>query len=162
MKVLLVAPRAPDLDIDNETQDWLSSGLEITPSDNIEMLKALGRDAKVIKATRIDAIYGLVNLMDAALEKSALLEQQALILYGEKDEIIPKRPTAMMLGRLPDAAPDRRRLALYAEGYHMLLRDLQAEVLWRDIVHWIADKDQPLPSGADEEAADRLKALLGD
>ena len=39
-------------------------GLKITPSDNIEMLKALGRDPLVIKATRIDAIYGLTNLMD--------------------------------------------------------------------------------------------------
>ncbi len=137
-------------------------GLKIKPSDNIEMLKALGRDPKVIKATRIDAIYGLVNLMDAALEISARLDQRALILYGEKDEIIPKKPTALMLGRLPQAAPDQRRLALYREGYHMLLRDLQAEVPWRDIVHWILDKDQPLPSGADDKAADRLAALLGD
>ncbi len=136
--------------------------LKIKPSDNIEMLRALGRDAKVIKATRIDAIHGLVNLMDAALEKSARLDQRALILYGEKDEIIPKKPTAMMLGRLPEAAPDQRRLALYPEGYHMLLRDLQAEVPWRDIVHWIGNKDPPLPSGADDKAAERLAALLGD
>ena len=137
-------------------------GLKIKPSDNIEMLKALGRDPKVIKETRVDAIHGLVNLMDAALEKSARLDQRLLILYGEKDEIIPKKPTAMMLERLPKAAQDQRRLALYQQGYHMLLRDLQAEVPWRDIVHWIADKDKPLPSGADDRAADRLKALLGD
>lgn len=137
-------------------------GLKIKPSDNIEMLRALGRDPKVIKATRVDAIYGLVNLMDAALEKSARLDQRLLILYGEKDEVIPKKPTAMMLGRLPEVAPGQRRLALYREGYHMLLRDLQAEVPWRDIVHWIADPAKPLPSGADHKAASRLKALLGD
>ena len=136
--------------------------LKIKPSDNIEMLRALGRDPKVIKATRIDAIHGLVNLMDAALEKSARLDQRALILYGEKDEVIPKKPTAMMLERLPRAAPNQRRLALYPEGYHMLLRDLQAEIPWRDIVPWIGNKDQPLPSGADDKAAERLAALLGD
>lgn len=136
--------------------------LKIKPSDNIEMLKALGRDPKVIKGARVDAIHGLVNLMDAALEKSARLDQRALILYGEKDEIIPKKPTAMMLERLPEAAPDRRRLALYQQGYHMLLRDLGAETPLADIVHWIADPAKPLPSGADDKAADRLAALLGD
>ena len=42
-------------------------GLDIRPSDNVEMLRALGRDPLVIKETRIDAIYGLTNLMEAAL-----------------------------------------------------------------------------------------------
>ncbi len=133
-------------------------GLKIKPSDNIEMLKALGRDPKVIKATRVDTIYGLVNLMDGALEKSARLDQRALILYGEKDEIIPKKPTTMMLGRLLQAASDQHRLALYQQGYHMLLRDLGAETPLADIVHWIADSAKPLPSGADVDARRRLDA----
>ena len=131
-------------------------GLKITPSDNIEMLKALGRDPLVIKATRVDAIYGLTNLMDRALELSARLKGPALILYGQKDEIIPRKPTQIMLDRLPAAVSGGPRLAIYEDGFHMLLRDLQAETLWRDIAHWIASPASPLPSGAEKGARKRL------
>jgi alpha-beta hydrolase superfamily lysophospholipase len=131
-------------------------GLKITPSDNIEMLKALGRDPLVIKATRVDAIYGLTNLMDRALELSAQLKGPALILYGQKDEIIPRKPTQIMLDRLPAAVFGGPRLAIYEDGFHMLLRDLQAETLWLDIAHWIADPASPLPSGAEKGARKRL------
>jgi alpha-beta hydrolase superfamily lysophospholipase len=130
--------------------------LNIKPSDNIEMLRALGRDPLVIKATRIDAIYGLTNLMDRALDRAPDFRLPALILYGEKDEIIPKKPTLLMLERLPRTETGKRRVAVYENGYHMLLRDLQAEVTWRDIAHWIADPETPLPSGADTDAEARL------
>ncbi len=112
-------------------------GLKIVASDNIEMLRALGRDPLVIKETRIDAIYGLTELMDAALEASARLVLPALILYGEKDEIIPREPTERMLASLPEAGKDRRKVVYYENGYHMLLRDLQAETVWSDIAAWI-------------------------
>ena len=130
------------------TVPWLKvtkGRIKITPSDNRDMLLALGRDPLVIKETRIDAIYGLVNLMDAALEVGAGFPGPALILYGAKDEIIPKEPMSRVIGTLGEA----KRLALYAGGYHMLLRDLQAEVVWADIAAWIADTAAPLPSGAD-------------
>lgn len=128
-------------------------GLDITPSDNIEMLRALGRDPLVIKETRVDAIHGLVGLMDEALESAPQFEAKALILYGRKDEVIPKAPTRLMLERLPAPARARQRVAFYAEGYHMLLRDLGAEIPWRDIEAWIADASPPLPSGADRVSA---------
>jgi alpha-beta hydrolase superfamily lysophospholipase len=136
-------------------------GLNIKPSDNIEMLRALGRDPLVIKATRVDAIYGLANLMDAALEQAARLTGQTLILYGEKDEVIPHAPTRIMLERLPEAARPSRRVALYKDGYHMLLRDLGADVPWRDIVGWIENPDRPLSSGADIDAQARLARMGG-
>lgn len=127
-------------------------GLDIMPSDNIEMLRALGRDPLVIKETRIDAIYGLVNLMDAALESSSRFDARALILYGEKDEIIPKRPTYLMLTRLPPSATGRQKIAIYGTGYHMLLRDLKAEIPLTDIAAWVAESDAALPSGADRKS----------
>jgi len=126
-------------------------GLKIKPSDNTAMLIELGKDPLVIKDTRIGTIFGLVNLMDLALERSAKLDGKALILYGANDEIIPKRPTALMLGQLPKDARVRQRIALYQKGYHMLLRDLQRETVWRDIGSWIIDGEAPLPSGADKE-----------
>ncbi len=128
-------------------------GLDIEPSDNHDMLRALGRDPLVIKATRIDAIYGLVDLMDAALAAAPDFETPALILYGARDEIVEAGPTRRMIARLPDAETKRQRVAVYTGGYHMLLRDLQAKTVWMDIAHWISDPEAPLPSGADRFGA---------
>ncbi len=123
------------------------------PSDNIAMLRELGRDPRVIKATRVDAVYGVVGLMDKALAAAANVRVPVLMLYGEKDQIIPKKPTLAMLKRLPRA---RRRVALYRKGWHMLLRDLQRAVVHRDIAAWIADRNAPLPSGADRRDIELL------
>tara|TARA_B100000965_G_scaffold162249_1_gene135160 strand:+ start:1031 stop:2068 length:1038 start_codon:yes stop_codon:yes gene_type:complete len=135
-----------------------AQGLNIQPSDNIAMLRALGRDALVIKRTRAETVHGLVDLMDQALAAAPKLENKALILYGEKDEIIPGQPTFDMVRRLPAEARNRQVFALYDGGYHMLLRDLDAETVWRDILAWITDASAPLPSDADDRAARTLAA----
>jgi alpha-beta hydrolase superfamily lysophospholipase len=124
-------------------------GLGIKPSDNAEMLMALGRDPLVIKATRIDAVWGLVNLMDEAMAAAPAVRAPRLILYGEHDQIIPADAVSALLARLPGGDAGQQRFALYPHGWHMLTRDLQAEVVWRDIAAWIADPASPLPSGAD-------------
>lgn len=141
------------------TVPWLTvtgRGLDIIASDNVEMLIALGRDPLVIKKTRLDAIHGLVGLMDAAYAAAGGLDDKTLLLYGEHDEVIPREPMASVVERLPDAARDRQRIALYDTGYHMLLRDLQAKTVWRDVVAWIKDPGAPLPSGADRDGRKRL------
>jgi len=121
--------------------------LEIRPSDNVEMLRALGHDPLIIKETRIDAIYGLTDLMEAAMVNGGALRMPALILYGEHDEIIPPAPFCQMLKKLPDRATSHWRLALYPDGYHMLSRDLQGEVVIQDMVAWIRNQSAWLPSG---------------
>ena len=137
------------------TFPWMTftgKGLNIKPSDNIPMLIKLGKDANMIRATRVDAMYGLTQLMGSALEHSHHIRVPTLILYGEKDEIIPKEPTSMMIERLPKDTDIT--LALYENGYHMLLRDLQGKVVLRDILAWI--KEQPLPSGANQRSIEKL------
>ena len=125
-------------------------GLHIVPSDNRAMLIALAHDPLVIKETRIDTIWGLVNLMDAALAASQHLDDvPLLILYGEHDEVIPKEPTLDMIEALPPDPLHVRRIAIYPKGYHMLLRDLEAKTVWADVLAWIEDPKAPLPSGAD-------------
>ena len=126
---------------------WLKlsgRGLRRRASDNVAMLRALGRDPLVIKETRIDALWGLTNLMDAALDAASRFDAKALILLGANDEIIPAEPNQRMIARLPPSP--RRRMVRYPSGFHMLLRDLKAEIVWRDIAAWIADGDSPLPS----------------
>lgn len=136
------------------TLPWLhlsGRGLNITPSDNREMLMALARDPLVIKETRVDAIWGLVNLMDDALAEAPRLDDTPLlILYGERDEIIPKEPTRKMIESLAPDSTGVRKIAIYPKGYHMLLRDLEAKTVWEDVLHWIEDPKAPLPSGADK------------
>jgi alpha-beta hydrolase superfamily lysophospholipase len=107
--------------------------LKRQPSDNIAMLRALGRDPRVIKRTRVDSIYGLTRLMGAAQEAADRIAAPTLVLYGDRDEIVPAGPVKAMVGRLD--AP--YQLITYPDGYHMLLRDLQAERVWRDIANWI-------------------------
>lgn len=139
--------------LSSHTVPWMKvtgSSLGVKPSDNIEMLRALSRDPLVIKGTRIETIHGLVDLMDAALFQSPKISVPTLLLYGERDEIVPKLPTYQMLKNMPPSHP--WRAAFYENGYHMLLRDLQAETLWNDIATWIDSQDQALPSGADLRA----------
>jgi alpha-beta hydrolase superfamily lysophospholipase len=128
------------------TVPWLEltgKGLHITPSDNIEMLRALGRDPLVIKSTRVDTMYGLTNLMDEALLRAEQLQVPTLVQYGAHDEVIPKNPIFLMLEKMPVTT----RKAFYDEGYHMLLRDLQGEKPLADIAAWVAHRATPLPWG---------------
>jgi acylglycerol lipase len=120
--------------------------LKITPSDNIEMLRKLGKDPLVIKETRIDVLYGLSNLMDRAFESAEQLRSKLLLLYGEKDEIIPQEPVSSFYQRLPLRYQGRQQMILYEQGYHMLLRDLQAEIVLQDIVDWIDDQAESVSS----------------
>ena len=128
-------------------------GLGIKPSDNRDMLIALSKDPYIIKHTRIDALYGLVNLMDEAFDSAPRMAVPTLVLYGENDQLIPKKPTYEMLASLKN----RSRVALYDTGYHMLLRDLDAEPVLADIAAWIIDPKAPLPSGR-ERSTDQILA----
>ena len=125
---------------------WLrlsGQGLRIQASDNRHMLLKLGQDPLVIKQTRIDTMYGLVNLMDHALRSAPNLTTPTLLLYGANDEIIPKHATAEMLTTV--SYPPK--VLVYPNGYHMLLRDLQAYTVLRDITEWIRHPTNDAPSG---------------
>ncbi len=134
---------------------FTGEGLEIWPSDNIEMLRGISRDPLVIKGTRTDAIYGLVTLMDRAYKAVERVNVPVLVLYGEKDEIIPRAPIEDVARRLCGAPT---RVMIYPEGFHMVLRDLQGETAWADIAVWTADVSAPLPSGAEQTQAVRADA----
>ena len=144
----------------SNTMPWLTltgEGLNRQPSDNIPMLRALGHDPLIIRHTRIDAIKGLVDLMDAAAVAGPRIDHtKVLMIYGLKDEIVPKQPVLDAMRALPARAGNVR--AVYDGSWHMMLRDLEAGIVWRDIAFWIADATAPLPSGADRRAAAILAA----
>ena len=123
-----------------------SNDLKRVPTDNEAFMRQMSRDPRIIKYLRVDSLYGVTNLMDEALAAAPKVRVPVLLLYGEKDQIIPKQPIEVAIKRLP---PKLRRVAIYREGWHLLLNDKQANVVYRDIATWMTDKRAPLPSGAD-------------
>jgi pimeloyl-ACP methyl ester carboxylesterase len=125
-------------------------GFGIRASDNRDAIIKLRDDPLVIKSSRIDTIWGLVNLMDDALAGAEELSQDVLTLYGTHDMLIPEDATAMLARRL---SPDSH-WAVYDTGWHMLLRDHGAAVVLDDIASWIKSPGTPLPSGAEQRASE--------
>lgn len=116
----------------------------ISASDNREALLQAGRAPHMIWTTRIDAVYGLVSLMETASERIANLDGDVLFLYGAHDQIIPRSSAVAAARRLPASA----RTGYYEEGWHWLLRDRQREVVYADVLAFIENPDAPLPSQA--------------
>jgi alpha-beta hydrolase superfamily lysophospholipase len=69
-----------------------------------------------------------------------------LILYGAHDRIVPARPVCRWVTSLDPAG--QWQLALYPNGWHLLLRDLEAATVVADMTAWLADVRVELPSGA--------------
>ena len=125
--------------------------MNYSPSDNIAMLRRLANDPLVIKSPRVDMVWGLVNAMDGALEAAPKLDGPLLLAYGARDRVVPPHVMAELVEGL--RAEAGIRVAVYKEGYHLLLRDLQAPVVHRDVLAWMLDPEPPLLSGADTGTA---------
>jgi acylglycerol lipase len=122
--------------------DWLTR--KIHASDNIPVLLAMGRDRNMLFDTRVDAIYGLMQLMQQADDDLGQVKAPILYLYGARDEIIP-RPATLHAAR---GLKPTDRSAFYPEGYHLLMRDLQGPKVWADVAAYLREPAAPLPSGA--------------
>ncbi len=129
-----------------------SGFVRVLATDNREALRRLSTDPLTIHGTRVDAVKGLVDLMDAALASAPSFRAPSLFLYGAHDHLVPDRATAATWRALPPG-PVR---AFYPDGYHLLPRDLARAVPIRDIIAWIARPGAPLPSGAERAAAEWL------
>jgi alpha-beta hydrolase superfamily lysophospholipase len=115
-------------------------------SDNRLELFRNGRDPNSILSTRIDALYGLVDLMETASMRLGQVRAPTLLLYGANDNVIQRDPMRLALERAGDRPG--LRTGFYPDGWHILNRDLQAEVMYRDVEAWLRDAAAPLPSGA--------------
>lgn len=129
------------------TMTLTGRGLDIRATDNDTALRKLGQDPLVIKATRVDAIWGLTELMDRAQTIAPVADLPTFILYGERDQIIPGKAFCRWLAEVPESG--RPRLAIYPEGWHMLTRDLQREGVLSHIATWLADPAAALPPGVE-------------
>jgi alpha-beta hydrolase superfamily lysophospholipase len=116
----------------------------IWASDNVRELLRMGQDPQMIWGSRFDTLYGLVALMETGWRKIDRLKVPTLYMYGAHDQIIPPPAAISAAARL---RPPGRTL-YYEHGWHLLLRDLQAETVWTDAEAFIRDPGGPMPSGA--------------
>jgi alpha-beta hydrolase superfamily lysophospholipase len=123
--------------------------VKITASDNRAALVRLSNDPLTLRGTRVDAVRGLVDLMDQALASAPSFRARALFLYGGKDELVPKRAIAAAWRALPEGTA---RLAYYPNDYHLAMRDLERATVIGDVVGWMKNPGAPLVSGADRAA----------
>jgi alpha-beta hydrolase superfamily lysophospholipase len=142
------------------TVPWLTvsgESVHVKLTDNRAVMQALDSDPLVLRKTRVEALYGLTNLMDSALSNASLLKGKIFLLYGERDDIIPKEAIYAFLQRFFASGATGKTVGFYPHGYHMLLRDTKAFILWQDITAWIlAQGSGKLPSGADDRARQLL------
>lgn len=136
-------------------------GLDLQPSDNIEVLRDMWFDPLTLKDARVDTLQGLLEMMIEAADALPAIDPPALMLFGSREQIIPQPAIIETLSplRAPWSDEPFLRLAYYSDGYHMLLRDVAAETVWADILAWMQASDAPLPSGADVGAWEGLLRL---
>jgi alpha-beta hydrolase superfamily lysophospholipase len=133
--------------------------LDRRPSDDPETLRWWREDPLVIHKTRVDTLWGLADLMDAAIQP-VTPGMPVLVLYGAHDEIMPPQPMCAWLKTL--GAGNGWQPALYPSGWHLLTRDLDAARALADLAAWFEQPGMDLPSGADTGLpTERICALAG-
>ncbi len=117
----------------------------VYPSDNIDELRAMGRDPLMVWGARADTLAGLVTTMQRAQDAAPKLRAPpTLYLYGAHDPIIPRNAAFRAVRRLPAQV----RTAWYLNGWHLLTRDHEGTAVAADILAFIRDSAAALPSGA--------------
>ncbi len=118
--------------------------LKIVASDNIKVLRENWKDPLFLKKTRVDAVYGLVDMMETAARDLPRVGVPIAYLYGGEDQLITMAPTRRALRGLPPGA----RTAFYPGGHHLLVRDHASEPVMADVLAFSRDPSAPWPSGA--------------
>ncbi len=120
--------------------------VKIAPSDNVEMLRRTWADPLMMPENRIDQVYGVVSLMETAHRRVAALtpDVPTLVSYGANDLVI----TPPGVKRTAKKMPASVHTVYYPKGYHMLMRDLQAETVHADYLAFMKNPATSLPSGS--------------
>jgi acylglycerol lipase len=121
---------------------WLTN--HISASDNIEELRAMGRDPLMVWGARSDTLLGLVNTMQKGADAAPRVHVPTLWMVGAHDQIVP---LAAQKKALAKSNPEIRT-AFYPDGWHLLTRDLEAPRVWADAAAFLQNVSGALPSGA--------------
>lgn len=139
---------------------WIGSktlpGLVVRPpkfakpklTDNDAFLAIQNADPLHAQENRIDQLDGAVTLMEHAHELADRLPRGIPVLaaYGAHDAVVPANGPKRTGPRFPAHV----RTVYYADGYHMLLSDLQRAKVIADYLAFMRDPAAALPGGAPE------------
>jgi acylglycerol lipase len=114
-------------------------------SDNPDTLRRRTDDPLVIHRVRVDLLSGVADLMDEVTDARGDYSVPLLILYGAHDSIVPALPLCRWVASLEYDGP--WQLAVYPNGWHLLLRDLGAATPLADVTAWLESDGGDLPSG---------------
>lgn len=119
-------------------------GVRIEPTSDVERLQKIWQSPHMTRANRIDQVHGAVSAMENGHKGAAKLPENTLISYGANDYVIPERTVKRTFKTLPAHVSG----VYYENGWHMLLRDKQSDVVAMDYLSFMRDPSAPLPSGA--------------
>ena len=106
--------------------------VRIIATDNREALQAIWADPLYLAPPSAREIFGLVRVTDRAADAAQSVSAPALMLLGEKDQIVPNPVARDVFARLPG----RTQVIAYEDGWHLVFRDLQARKVWQDVTAW--------------------------
>lgn len=112
-------------------------------SDNIDFLRAMYRDPHVIKDTRIDAVLGAVRMMGEGWKASDDMTVRTLLIYGDKDDIIPVKAMRKSGERLGAVGT----VIAYPESWHLIFADLGRARPIGDIADWVLKEASEAAAG---------------
>ena len=145
------------------TIPWMPSGptsIDYRPTDNPKTMEKLRNDPMMLRQTRLDMAYGLIDLMDDARAAAAHVKVPYLMMHGLGDRIVPQEPVRAAIEIMPPRSDSK--LAFYKDGYHLLMRDKAGPTVAADVVAWIDNHEAALPSGADAaKSQPEMAALWG-
>ncbi|EKF75847.1 alpha/beta hydrolase [Alcanivorax hongdengensis A-11-3] len=98
----------------------------------------LAEDPRVMRQVRMDTYWGLIKLADSASDMAAQLRQPTLLLYGGKDESVPRAG----IDHLRQHLAEHLSWHYYPQGPHLLLQSRQWQDVTDDIRQWLADQSR--------------------
>lgn len=109
---------------------WTGDGIvSIQASDNIEMLRGLGRDPLYVRNPSSREFVGLIRIMDRAVSSAPNVTTPLLVAFGKNDEVVPEESIKAVFENFSGPKEYRK----IETGWHMLLRDLEGKIV-RDLV----------------------------
>ncbi|RMF36415.1 MAG: alpha/beta fold hydrolase [Alphaproteobacteria bacterium] len=113
---------------------WTGEGIvRIRITDNPKLLRRLARDPLRFGNPSSAEFLGLVRLSDRALAAAPTNTLPTLTVWGAHDEVVPEAPVR----RAHELFAGPKDFVRVPTGWHMLLRDLQAEKVHALVLDWM-------------------------
>ncbi len=114
------------------------------------LTKSILNDPGYRKTIRIDSVYGLVDLMDKAVEAAPQLDRPVLVFYGGEDKLLPVSSMRQALSEMPEdfTVDCFRPYSGHLLFHEKLGRDadrpaVSPEPVWDAAANWMVTEEQP-------------------